>query len=230
MLRYNFLILSLIFSVPGILIYLFRKDLRKTIRILAVCSVPFGFTEFLFYPSYWEPVFLFNLVNYIGFGIEDLIFVIGLSAFTSTAYPFFFNKKLVEIKLKRQISSATILFGILFCCFFFVFLFAVSEFPIIYGAPILMILISLGIMAIRNDLILPGLFGGVLSMIIYAFLCLILLRIYPDLFQLIWHTEKFINRNIYGIPVEELIYGFASGSIATLFYPFVFRHGYEKII
>lgn len=199
-------------------------------RILAICSLPFGFTEFLFYPSYWEPVFLFDLVNYLGFGIEDLIFVMGLSAFTSTAYPFFLKRKLIAINIKNGISSLKILFLVLACCFFFVFLLDVWKIPMIYGAPILMILMSIGIMGIRNDLILPGLLGGLLSTVIYAFLCLVLLLIYPDLFQLTWHTEKFINRNIYGVPVEELIYGFTSGSIATLFYPFVFRHRYEKII
>ena len=39
-------------------------------------------------------------------------------------------------------------------------------------------------------------------------------------------TEKFLNTKIFHIPLEELIYAFSSGFIATLFYPYVFSFRY----
>jgi hypothetical protein len=51
-------------------------------------------------------------------------------------------------------------------------------------------------------------------------LCLLLSLIYPEIFHVTWHTEKFLNIFIFGIPVEEILYGYAAGMIATLFYPF----------
>ena len=44
----------------------------------------------------------------------------------------------------------------------------------------------------------------------------------PGLFKNIWHTEKFLNIFIAGVPLEELLYGFSSGFVATAFYPYVF--------
>ena len=96
MLKYDFLILSLLFLVPGAVIYALRQDLRPVIRVMMLCSIPFAFTEFLFYPDYWEPVFLFDLAARIGFGIEDVVFVCGLGAFTSTGFLFFSGFRLAE--------------------------------------------------------------------------------------------------------------------------------------
>ena len=98
--EYNFLILTLIFWIPGILIYALRFDLRRIIHLMAAFSLPFALTEWLFYPEYWEPTFIFDLIHVFGFGIEDILFVTGLAAFTSTVYAFFSGKTL-EVKTVR---------------------------------------------------------------------------------------------------------------------------------
>ena len=51
--EYNFLILTFIFWIPGILIYVLRFDLRRIIHLMAAFSLPFALTEWLFYPEYW---------------------------------------------------------------------------------------------------------------------------------------------------------------------------------
>jgi hypothetical protein len=224
-LNYNFLILSLLFLLPGIFIYIYRKDLRPMMRILAACSVPFAFTEFLFYPTYWEPRFLWNLINYLGFGLEDLLFVVGLSAFTSTNYAVFFRKKLAPYPKGGYTPMQVILF------FMILFIIVISSFVffkihLIYGAPILMFGLSVFIFTRRTDLILPGLLGAFLSTLIYVFLCYLLILIYPNIFSLTWHTEKFLNIKILSLPLEELLYATNSGCIATLFYPYVFSYRY----
>ena len=98
--KYDFLILTLIFWIPGILIYALRFDLRRIIHLMAAFSLPFALTEWLFYPEYWEPTFIFDLIHVVGFGIEDILFVTGLAAFTSTVYAFFSGKTL-EVKTVR---------------------------------------------------------------------------------------------------------------------------------
>ena len=79
------------------------------------------------------------------------------------------------------------------------------------------------IVALRRDLLMPALTGGGLSLVIYSILCLCLQILSPDVFQLEWHTHRFLNLFVLGIPIEELIYGFVAGMIGTVFYPFVFR-------
>lgn len=201
---------------------------------MAICSLPFAFTERYFYPSYWEPVFLFNLIDVIGFGIEDILFVVGLSAFTSTVYAFCagvsyhadesLNLKQSLLKILLTLLSSFVMAGILLHL----------NVPMIYGSFLIMILITTIIILLRRDLLIPGFTGGLISAIIYTGLCLCLAVIFPGVFKITWHTERFLNIFIMGIPLEEMLYAFASGSIGTVFYPFVlglyFRpvSGYQK--
>lgn len=222
---YNFLILSLLFLIPGSIIFLIRKDLRPVICILALCSIPFAFTEFLFYPTYWEPKFLWNLIDLIGFGVEDIIFVVGLSAFTSTGYAFAFRKKF-EPYPKGKFSSFKLLILFFIFCLLSICLFVFLEIHLIFGSPILMSAVSLFIFFKRNDLILPGLLGAGITSITYAILCYAMILIYPNIFELTWHTEKFVNIMFFHLPIEELLYAATAGCIASVFYPFVFSSRY----
>lgn len=224
---YNFLVLSLFFLLPGMIIYWFRKDLRKMIHIMALCSIPFAFTERFFYPSYWEPVFLFNLVKILGFGIEDILFLVGLSAFTSTVYAFCFRLLYVVEKGRTLFKIVCRFLGVFSLTFIGIGIAVFFNIQMIYGSFGIMFSIGLFIVFLRKDLILPGVAGGSLSVIVYALLCFCLQWVFPDIFKLTWHTEQFLNIFIAGIPLEELIYGFAAGWVATVFYPFVFCMGFE---
>ncbi|MDZ4725716.1 MAG: lycopene cyclase domain-containing protein [Leptospira sp.] len=195
------------------------------LNIVALSSIPFAFTEFLFYPSYWEPKFLWNLVNLIGFGIEDIIFVIGLSAFSSSSFAVTFQKKLTPCS-KGILNSNQILISIFILYLITIFLFIKFKIHLIFGAPILMLGSGIFMILRRSDLLFPGIFGGLITMTVYSLLCFALLQIYPSIFELTWHTEKFLNTKIFHIPLEELIYAFSSGFIATLFYPYVFSFRY----
>ncbi len=220
--KYNFLILSLLFLVPGMFIYCRRKDLRGVIHVMALFSIPFAFTERFFYPSYWEPVFLFDLVNKIGFGIEDLIFVIGLSAFTSTVYAFSMGYNYITKSETDFLSVFIKGLLILGTTFLLVITVVLLKIEMIFGSFGIMTGMSLVIFFIRKDLIIPGLAGGILSVTIYSLLCFCLMFLIPDIFKLTWHTDQFMNYFIFGIPIEEIIYGYTSGMISTIFYPFVF--------
>ncbi|XXY18112.1 lycopene cyclase domain-containing protein [Sorangium sp. So ce216] len=90
--KHEFLLLSLLFLLPGGVIWLARPDLRSLMKRMALASIPFAATERLFYPEYWTPKFLFDLADRIGFGVEDVLFVAGLSAFSSTAYAVVFRR------------------------------------------------------------------------------------------------------------------------------------------
>lgn len=227
---YNFLILSLLFMIPGIIIYALRKDLRRVIHIMALCSIPFAFTERFFYPSYWEPVFLFNLIDIIGFGVEDILFVTGLAAFTSTSYAFCTKQFYLPIqKLNpKQIIYRCLM--VLIPTFLLVGLLVLFGVRMIYGSLFIMVFISSIITLFRKDLFRAGLSGGFFSTVIYTLLCLCIALLFPDIFQLTWHTDQFLNLFILGIPVEEILYAYASGMIATLFYPFVFQLSFTKKI
>jgi hypothetical protein len=197
---------------------------------MALCSVPFAFTERFFYPSYWEPVFLFDLVKTLGFGVEDLLFVTGLSAFTSTVYAFCFRLGYVMEKKRTLFRILCRCLGIFGLAFILIGIVVVLKIEMIYGSFGIMSGIGVLILFLRKDLIIPCLTGGVLSVIVYSLPCFVLKGIFPDIFKLTWHTEKFLNFFIAGIPVEELMYGFSAGAIATVFYPFVFGMRFDRLL
>lgn len=221
MLRYDFLILSLLFLFPGVIVFIMRADLRWLIGAMSLAAIPFAFSEFLFYPEYWEPTFLFNLADTIGFGVEDFIFVIALASFTTTGYAFVFKKSLRIIETlsrTRIVIRIAIVFGTTFALVALVY---VLSIPMIFGACAAMIIVA-GLMCVsRKDLILPAFFGGVIAALVYFILCVIYALIYPGVFKTIWNTQVLTNIFIAGVPIEELLYGFTSGAAAVILIPFV---------
>jgi hypothetical protein len=221
-LQYNFLTLTLMFAVPGILTGIARPDLRRTIICVIPCALPFACSEFLFYPSYWEPVFLFDLGRRIGFGIEDIIFVSTLAAFTTTAYAAVCNRAYApraDAGLRACILRATAVFILAGALLLLTLAVGIDA---IYGTCLVMAAVACAIIGQRPDLRAPALLGGCLSAVVYFLLCLAAGALMPGLFKNIWHTHKFLNIFIAGVPVEELLYGFSAGFVATPFYPFVF--------
>jgi hypothetical protein len=223
---YSFLILCVLLLIPGILIFTIRRDLRKPMAIVAVSAIPFAFTEFLFYPEYWEPRFLFDLADRIGFGIEDFLFVAGLGAFTSTVYPFIFSRKLTPMTATTAGNPLRAAVPIIVALGLASVLYLASV-PMIWGCVPIMLLIAVGIGVLRPDLRRASLWGGILSAGFYFFICLILGGIIPDVFALNWHAEKFSNLYLLGVPLEEIAYAFAAGTVAAVFYPFAFRYRFQ---
>lgn len=219
---YNFLIIAMLFSLPGAVIWLCRKDLRVVITRMVPLALPFALTEFLFFPDYWEPRFLFDLGPRIGFGIEDFIFVAGLSAFTTTAYAFFNTKRYRPLELLTKalfIKRCSALFGLT------ALLTATAAFvgiPMIYGSCAIMMLVGAAILLLRRDLLIPACLGAVYAAAVYYALCLLCLLLLPGLFDTVWHTERFLNIRMGAVPLEELLYGGATGFCATAVYPYLF--------
>ena len=218
--RYSFLVLSLLFALPGVIAVYLRADLRPAIRRTAVLSLPFALTEFLFYPRYWEPEFLFDLVNIIGFGVEDLLFVAGLGALCVSAYPLVFQKDIREGSAFLSRSTAARIATLILPTAVAVVVAALLSIPMIYAAPVIMLAGAAWIWIRRNDLILPSLIGSILVTLVYAMLSLVLMWLVPGVFQLDWNTSEFLNLFVLGIPVEELLYGASAGLIGSVFYPY----------
>jgi hypothetical protein len=220
---YAFLILSVLLAVPGLVIYIARPSFRSVIHRLVLCSLPFALTERFFYPDYWEPETLFDLVPRIGFGIEDVLFVSGLGAFTGTVYAFVHRASFTDgaFSAKRAASVLGVAFGA-------TLLTVALSVPTIYASVAIMVIIALVISLLRRDLFWPALLGAIYSGVFYTALCFLLMIIIPDVFALNWNTEKFLDLYLLGIPVEEILYALSAGAVATVFYPYVWQAHFES--
>lgn len=214
--EYSFLVLSLLFLLPGAAIVLLRADLRPLLGLTAALSLPFAATEFLFYPTYWEPRTLFNLVERVGFGIEDVLFVVGLGLITSGIYPAVFRKRILRQKsesLGRMVLRAALLLAATAAA---VVAAVLLDVHMIYAAPVIMLVAAAFIVVRRIDLFVPSLLGGALTVTVYTGLSLVFELLIPGVFAMDWNTEAFLNRYVLGVPVEELLYGFASGLVGSV--------------
>lgn len=72
--HYVWLIWSSAFLVPWVLLYALYPRHRTTMWWTSVAMAPFGLTEPLFVPEYWNPPSLFELAYRTGFDIESIIF------------------------------------------------------------------------------------------------------------------------------------------------------------
>ena len=226
---YPFFILCLLLLFPALLIFILRRDLRKPMSIVAGLAVPFAFTEFLFYPDYWEPGCLFDLPAKIGFGIEDFLFVSGLGAFTSAVYPFVSRKSMVPMTTASDRKSRFRVVVPIAAALGLTALLYVIQVPIIWGCVPIMLIIAVGVAVVRPDLARVSLWGGILSATSYFFICLVLGLIIPEVFALNWHAEKFSNIYLAGVPLEEVAYAFAAGTISSIFFPFAFKHRFQPL-
>jgi hypothetical protein len=223
---YDFLALALLCLAPGALASALRPDLRPAMGRSALAALPFAPTERLFYPTYWSPRFLFDLVDVLGFGLEDLLFLAGLAAFTTASYPLAFGRALVPLgppNARRALARAGALLALALGP---ALALVALGLPAIYACLAGMAVAALAALSRRPDLLAPSLLGGLVSAAVYAGICLLYEALFPGVFRRVWHTERFLGRFVLGLPLEELLYGWAAGAAASALAPFAFGYGY----
>jgi len=89
----EWLVLSLIFLAIWLIIFFLNKKSRKEMFLVSLFTMPFGLTEPLFVPEYWNPPSLFNLASTTGFDIESLIFSFAIGGIGAVLYESFFKIK-----------------------------------------------------------------------------------------------------------------------------------------
>ena len=74
-----------------LLVYVLYKNGRKRMLWASLYTMPFGLTEPIFVPEYWNPPSLFDLAQRTGFDIESLIFCFGIGGLGVVLYDFIFK-------------------------------------------------------------------------------------------------------------------------------------------
>jgi hypothetical protein len=84
--HYVWLAWSLIFlALWGFMFAIFLNERRKLWQT-SLWTMPFGLTEPLFVPRYWNPPSLFDLTQRTGFDIESLIFCFAIGGIGAVLY------------------------------------------------------------------------------------------------------------------------------------------------
>ena len=225
--HYVWLVWSCAFLVPWILLYLFcNKQLKAQMWWSSFYMGLFGLTEPLFVPEYWNPPSLFDLAQETGFDIESFIFSFAIGGIGAVLYNVFIHNHIIPIDLDSRLigrhrwhwwalSTPFVSFPILYF----------MPWNTIYAGIVAMVLGSIATVLCRPDLKANVLGGGVLFFSLYTTFLLGLKWSAPGYIEQVWNFKALSGVIIYGLPLEELLFGFTFGLMWTGIYEhFTWKH------
>lgn len=209
------LVFTLILLGIWFIIFIFKKSVRKEMFFVSLFTMPFGLTEFLFVPEYWNPPSLFNLASQIGFDIESLIFSFAIGGIGAVLYETIF--KLRHLKMSKYVMNKKRhrfhLLALFSPIIVFLLLKIFTNLNPIYLASIAMFIGGVSTIFCRPDLRKKVLIGGALFLGLYFVFLLSFNLVYPGLVKEIWNLSEISGILILGIPIEELIFAFTFGML-----------------
>jgi hypothetical protein len=93
------------FLAPWLAAYAAFPRHRKAMWWASLFTTPFGLTEPLFVPEYWNPPSLFDLARTTGFDIESLIFCFGIGGIGAVLYNLLTGRGLRAVAAAARRSS-----------------------------------------------------------------------------------------------------------------------------
>jgi hypothetical protein len=219
--HYVWLIWSSAFLIPWLALYVAWPAHRVVMWKSSLFMAPFGLTEPLFVPEYWNPPSLFELAQRTGFDIESIIFSFAIGGIGALLY------NAVTVRRPRPLSAddrhaRRHRFHHAALALPFV------AFPLLYFLPWNPIYAGIAAMAsgavacvlCRPDLARNALIGGTLFLGIYIVFLLGLKWSAPGYIEQVWNLPALSGILIYGLPLEELLFGFGFG----LFWSGLYEH------
>ena len=210
---------STAFLVPWLILFLNFPQHRKVMWWASVFTAPFGLTEPLFVPDYWNPPALFELAQTTGFDIESLIFSFGIGGVGAVLYniatgtlPTPLDQGEISRRRHRYHRAALLTPVIAFPIMLFL------PWNPIYPAIAAMGLGALANIACRPDLKVKTLIGAVLFAGYYLVFMVGLELGAPGYIARVWNLGALTGILVFKIPLEELVFGFAFGAYWTGIY------------
>jgi len=217
--HYVWLVWSSAFLLPWVLLYALFPQHRVVMWWASVFMAAFGLTQPMFVPEYWNPPSLFELAQRTGFDIESIIFSFAIGGIGAVLYNILARKRLKPLRPEERhhsrhrwhrwaLATPFALFPILY------FL----PWNVIYAGIAAMIAGAIAAVLCRPDLKANTLAGGVLFLAIYTVFLLGLKWSAPGYIEQVWNLEALSGVLIYGLPLEELLFGFSFGLVWTGIY------------
>ena len=207
---YVWLVWSSAFLVPWSVLFLSFPSYRREMWWASVFTAPFGLTEPLFVPEYWNPPSLFDLAQTTGFDIESVIFCFGIGGVGAILYNILTGRVVVPVDeaerhrpLHRHhalaLSSPFLVFAVIY---FF-------PWNPIYPGIAAMFVGAAATVWCRPDLKGVTWIGGLLFLAYYIVFLQGLEILAEGYVARVWRLDILLGVSIIGMPLEELL--FATG-------------------
>ncbi len=217
--HYVWLVWSSAFLLPWVLLYRLFLQHRPVMWRASLFMLPFGLTEPIFVPEYWNPPSLFELAQKTGFDIESFIFSFAIGGIAAVLYNIIMHKRIEVFSVTERHHNRHRWHGLAIVLPFVLF-------PILYFLPwnpihagiAAMLLGAIAKFLCRPDLKSNTLVGGILFLTFYTIFLLGLKWSAPGYIEQVWNFKALTGVQIYGLPLEELLFGFSFGLMWTGIY------------
>ena len=217
--HFVWLIWSSAFLLPWLLLYALFPQHRVPMSRASLVMTPFGLTEPLFVPEYWNPPSLFELAQRTGFDIESFIFSFAIGGIAAVLYNILLHKRMDTLDLaeRHHLRHRWHRWALLAPFALFPILYFLPWNPIHAGIAA-MALGGIAVVLCRPDLKSNTLIGGILFLGLYTVFLLALKWSAPGYIEQVWNFATLTGVRIYGLPLEELLFGFSFGLMWTGIY------------
>jgi len=177
-------------------------------------TAPFGLTEPLFVPSYWNPPSLFNLAERTGFDLESLIFCFAIGGVGAVLVNLVTRRAVEPVRPTERHHPRHRLHRLVLSAPFILFALLVPfDWNPIYPGVIAMV-VGAGLSAwCRPDLGRSIVLGGIIFLLFYSvFLAGLQLTAPLGYIEEVWNLEVLSGVVVGFIPLEELLFAAGFGS------------------
>jgi len=228
--HYVWITWSSAFLAPWLGLFIAFPRYRAVMLWAGALTMPFGLTEPLFVPRYWDPPSLFNLAQRTGFDIESLIFSFAIGGVGAVLYNVLTGQNLRPVGIRERRKHRHRYHGLALLTPLLAFpLLSLAGWNPIYPAIVAMALGCAATVACRPDLKWKTWLGGILFAAYYAAFMGLLEWSAPGYIERVWNLATLSGGMIAGIPLEELLFGFAFGSYWSGVYEHLTWHGSPSI-
>lgn len=214
--QYVWLLWSSAFLGPWLVVYAGFPRHRKAMLWASLFTAPFGLTEPLFVPEYWNPPSLFDLARTTGFDIESIIFSFGIGGIGAVLYNLWTGRALRPMPAAERRSPRHRFHHWALATPF-------VAFPLLYPFPWNPIYPAIAAMALgavaavfcRPDLARKTWTGALLFPAYYSLFLLCLEWMAPGYIERVWNLAALSGLSLVGFPIEELLFAAAFGAYWT---------------
>ncbi len=224
---YAYLILSVALSLVWVALYILRRDLHASMLRVSACTGLLAITEPAFVPSYWNPFTIFNLARRTGFDLESVLFSFAIGGIVFAAYELVFHVRPDETiaaerhhERHRQHTLAVLLPFLLFGILIFT-----TRLNPIYSSAIALLAGFAATLYCRRDLWLKMIVSGGIFFAIYFVSFAVFNLVFPGYVDAVWNLKAITGVRFMGVPLEEMMFGFAFGLYWSSVYEHLTWHG-----
>lgn len=214
--NYAYLIGSLLLLVVWFVLFLARPAMRKKMLLVSGLTAPFGLTEILFIPKYWEPLTLFDLAARFRIDIEAIIFSFAVGGIAAVAYEFVSGQGEVRLphRVQHQARHQFHTLAVLSPIAVFAFFALLTPLNPIYSAIIGLTFGAAATAWCRSDLA-PAIQRGALifTAIYFVIFWLTFVFLFPGYVPMYWKLTSLTGILVFGVPLEELLFAAALGAM-----------------